>query len=303
MSLFDNPKSSDYFKFNGRLYYLEQTFKNYLKENNATPEDISEVINNLKSNGIDLTNLSSTIKELEYNVLATKDNGFRKVIGIDNIKVETTFEINYYYYEGLFDMNAITYGEDNFIIVGLNGKYGYVPNNINAGQFRITQFPASTSMLAIAYGKGTFVAFGNNGIVNIYKQNSTSWESSSISTSNLTSIVYGNNQFVITGAGGELITYSPDIGFKTRTSPVTGSNIRCIAYKKGKFMETEIYMAVADGGKFIISPNGVGWMKSSIPLSSVFYSIVYGNGIFVLVGDNGKNPYDSRWLYLVNSNF
>jgi hypothetical protein len=45
MSLFDNPKSSEYFKFNGRLYYLEQMFKKFLKENNATEEDITEIIN------------------------------------------------------------------------------------------------------------------------------------------------------------------------------------------------------------------------------------------------------------------
>jgi hypothetical protein len=45
MSLFDNPKGSDYFKFNGRLYYLEQMFKNFLKGNNVIEEEeIREVI-------------------------------------------------------------------------------------------------------------------------------------------------------------------------------------------------------------------------------------------------------------------
>jgi hypothetical protein len=265
MSLFDNPKTSDYFKFNRRLYYLEQMFKNFLKENNVTLEEMQKIIINLKSNGTDLTNLSSSIKELEYNVLATKDNGLRKVISIDNIKVETAFEIKYFNKDALFDIKAVTYGEDNFIIVGLNEKYAFLPNNINVSKLEITQFQTLTSMLAIAYGKGTFIAVGNNGTVNMYKQNSTSWESSSISTSSLTCVVYRNNKFVITEASGELIKYSPDIGFETQFSPVT-TFFQCIAYKKGKFMENYVYIAVANSGKCIISTNGLPWILHSLPL-------------------------------------
>jgi hypothetical protein len=43
MSLFDNPKTS-YNKFNGRLYYLEEMFKNFLKEENVTIEEIRQAI-------------------------------------------------------------------------------------------------------------------------------------------------------------------------------------------------------------------------------------------------------------------
>jgi hypothetical protein len=141
-------------------------------------------------------------------------------------------------------------------------------------------------MFGIAYGKGMFVAVGEAGTINICKPGSTSFENLNFSTSHLLSVVYRNNQFVIVGEDAKIITYSPDIGFKTQTSPMTTA-FRCIAYKKGGFIEKDFYVAVGDGGNCVTSYDGITWSPNSIPIALTFNSIAYGNGLFVLVGNNG----------------
>jgi hypothetical protein len=100
-------------------------------------------------------------------------------------------------------------------------------------------------------------AVGEAGTINICKPGLSSFEKIKLNfTSNLTSVVYGNNQFVIVGEDVKIITYSPGIGFETRTSPMTTA-FRCIAYKKGGFIEKDLYVAVGDGGKCVTSYDGI----------------------------------------------
>jgi hypothetical protein len=49
MSLFDNPKTSDYTELNARLIILEKLFKNFLNENDTTLDEILEIIYKLQN--------------------------------------------------------------------------------------------------------------------------------------------------------------------------------------------------------------------------------------------------------------
>jgi hypothetical protein len=139
----------------------------------------------------DLKNiLSPAIDDLKYNVSATKNIGYRKVAGVGNIKVEITLEITYINPGKNFNSNLIIYAQDMLIIVSNYRNLFYTSNSV-------------------AYGKGMFVAVGEAGTVNIFKPSSTSWENFNFSTSLLKGVVYENNQFVIVGDGGKIITNIP----------------------------------------------------------------------------------------------
>jgi hypothetical protein len=45
MSLYDNPKTSDYTELNASLIILEKMFKIFMMENNTTLEEMQKIIN------------------------------------------------------------------------------------------------------------------------------------------------------------------------------------------------------------------------------------------------------------------
>jgi hypothetical protein len=57
MSLYDNPKTSDYTELNARLIILEKMFKIFMTENNTTLEEMQKIINELKNNKSDSSNI------------------------------------------------------------------------------------------------------------------------------------------------------------------------------------------------------------------------------------------------------
>jgi hypothetical protein len=75
MSLYDNPKTSDYTELNSRLIILEEMFKIFMTENNTTLDVMQNIINELKSNESDSSNtpvISNTLNT--YTNPCTDDN-------------------------------------------------------------------------------------------------------------------------------------------------------------------------------------------------------------------------------------
>jgi hypothetical protein len=89
---------------------------------------------------------------LEHSVSATKDNEIRKVIGIDNIKVEIVLEIKYFNPDKGFNLNAITYAQEK-VVVGDNGYLSTISNN-DIWQFR--NYITTKSIFAISYEKDMY---------------------------------------------------------------------------------------------------------------------------------------------------
>jgi hypothetical protein len=56
MSLFGNPKTSDYTELNARLIILEKMFKIFMTENKVIQEDIQKIISNLVNSESDSSN-------------------------------------------------------------------------------------------------------------------------------------------------------------------------------------------------------------------------------------------------------
>jgi hypothetical protein len=83
MSLFDNPKTSDYTELNARLIILEKMFKIFMMENNTTLEEMEKIINGLVDNESDSSNTS---------IIPTTLNTYRNPRVNDNLGNNVLFQ-------------------------------------------------------------------------------------------------------------------------------------------------------------------------------------------------------------------
>jgi len=145
--------------------------------------------------------------------------------------------------------------------------------------------PTGANLNGVAYGNGTYVAVGNNGVV-MTSVDGASWTNhTSGITSNLKSVSYINDQFVAVGQGGSII-YSDDGASWTSATSNDTSELTSVAYGNGT------YVAVGGFGKVLTSGDGASWTlnpNSPVIGNSILYAITFGNGVFVAVGYNGSD--------------
>jgi photosystem II stability/assembly factor-like uncharacterized protein len=66
----------------------------------------------------------------------------------------------------------------------------------------------TNSVLAVAYGGGTFVAVGNSGTVACSTNGGSHWTTSQPTTNTLQDVAYGQEKFVAVGANGTVMVSS-----------------------------------------------------------------------------------------------
>ncbi|WP_221414169.1 immunoglobulin-like domain-containing protein [Paenibacillus sp. 598K] len=145
--------------------------------------------------------------------------------------------------------------------------------------------PTGENLIDVAYGNGTYVAVGNNGVV-MTSVDGASWtnQTSGI-TSNLKDVSYINDQFVAVGQGGKIILSDDGASWTSATNNDT-SELTSVAYGNG------MYVAVGGFGKVLTSGDGASWTlnpNSPVIGNSVLYAITFGNGVFVIAGNNGSD--------------
>ena len=172
-----------------------------------------------------------------------------------------------------------------------------------------TTFGTSSSIYAIAYGGGRWVAGSedgkmaystDNGVTWTAVANSTIWNVGTSSTgviltASIQDIAYGNNRFVAVGGGGRMAYSSDGVSWTAGAENIlgtsiygTGNGITAIAYGNNRFV------AVGSQGKMAYSDdNGVTWTAVAdstiwqftnslgILLTPDIRAIVYGNNRFV----------------------
>jgi Concanavalin A-like lectin/glucanases superfamily len=149
----------------------------------------------------------------------------------------------------------------------------------------------------VTFGNGRFVAVGDTGDRVMYSTNGVTWATSTISGDNddWYGITYGNGQFVAVGSyTSGLNTYgrvatSPDgITWTERTAPtVTNATWKAVTYGKGLYIAVGISLDTLSYSIIMTSPNGITWTERTASSGEVLSSVVYANGIFVAVGDEG----------------
>lgn len=143
-------------------------------------------------------------------------------------------------------------------------------------------------IMDVAFGNGTFVASGGDGMVYV-SSDATTWASQFLGTwHDLQAILHDGRQFVIAAGGGQIYT-SPDGLDWTRQSSALGMDLYGIAFGGGR------YVAVGAGPAIVWSDDAVHWQRTVITSLPIGLSGVgYGNGMWVAVG----NPDSQLWSSL-----
>jgi hypothetical protein len=183
---------------------------------------------------------------------------------------------------------------------------GTAANGIAGGTKRATSgsVMATARLNAVEYGGGSWVFAGNTGALyqittgNIGTSgalggtNGVNINSVSAGTQNLYDLKpNGSGLFVVVGAAGTILTYSPGGNATVRTSG-TAADLRGVAYGNGRFV------VVGNNGIVLTSTDdGVNWTSKNIG-TTTFNSVDYGNGRFVIAGAGGKllsSPDGTTW--------
>ena len=99
----------------------------------------------------------------------------------------------------------------------------------------------------------------------------------------LVSIAFGNGVFV--SCSGSTLIYSSDYGRTWLQSPSSVSGASSVTFGNGRFLMT----GYASGtGYHYWSTNGITWNTITSNVSGSWYSLVFGNGVFVMTGDNNQ---------------
>ncbi|MBI1834119.1 MAG: hypothetical protein HYR90_04840, partial [Candidatus Andersenbacteria bacterium] len=124
----------------------------------------------------------------------------------------------------------------------------------------------------------------------------TSWTSrTSAADNNWNAITYGNGLFVATantGIGNRVMTSPDGINWTIRTSPADNSWVS-VTYGNGLFVA--VACGVGDpgncdataGNRVMTSPDGITWTLRVSAANNKWYSVTYGNGLFVAVAASG----------------
>jgi hypothetical protein len=183
---------------------------------------------------------------------------------------------------------AVAYANDLFVAVGYPGVIVTSSDGIN---WLKRESGTSIGLNGIAYGSGRFVAVGccdaTSGKVVINSINGIGWsESQPVPHSNLLTVAYGNGQFI--AADGQALWTSPDGIFWAPLDPEPGmSGYASVVYQDEEFIAVKVPHQ-GDPGQILTSRDGVSWLSSlSLPDSSLPFSTVYGNGMFVALDGTG----------------
>ncbi|AZN39211.1 InlB B-repeat-containing protein [Paenibacillus albus] len=99
-------------------------------------------------------------------------------------------------------LRGVTYGNGKFVAVGSSSK---ILTSSNGTTWSAATPPVSGTFNSIAYGDGTFVIAGNGGVI-MSSQDGSNWTKQ---TSNTTQVLYGaayvNDEFMVLGANGTIL--------------------------------------------------------------------------------------------------
>jgi hypothetical protein len=176
------------------------------------------------------------------------------------------------------DLASLTYGNGYWVAVG--GTASAVSSTSGTSwTSRTIPTLGSGSYSAVAYGNETFVAISTGSTrATAYSTNGTSWAAGGNLPAGFTagsSIAYGNGRFVAVSASSRNVAYSIDKGLNWTLSanqlPVSAAWSR-ISYGQG------LFFAIATGtDNCATSPDGVTWTLRSMPSSSDWKSVTFGN--------------------------
>jgi len=200
----------------------------------------------------------------------------------------------------VLNLRSLAYGNGVYVAVGgASGTATAVSTSdiVSGWTNRSSNITALVSgyYSAVTYGGSYFVAVQNGALITSVTQNANTWTQGANLPSGFTdavSIAYGNNRYVVLGTSGK-IAYSINNGGTqsvagwTTAPSCTGTTTSvlsstytwtAITYGQGQFV------AVAQGTVAATSWDGINWYRTTLPTSTNWGSIAFGNPISATLG-------------------
>jgi len=184
--------------------------------------------------------------------------------------------------------SQVTYGNGSFVV----GGKGLLQSTRDSGN-TWSRTLVSNTVASVSYSReiGTFLAFGNVFADGTYtSQDGANWYQNTnlpltVPSANA-STVWGTDKFVALLDGDSNVFYSRDGVYWNTTTQGTGKDSwKSVTWGAGKFV------ACPTSSNAMVSSNGIDWTTEAfVPPTvppGVWYSVAYGNGIFVAAGPAG----------------
>ena len=189
---------------------------------------------------------------------------------------------------GKTDLTGLAYGGGIYVAVGgTTGTASAVSSTDGS-----TWIDRSLSITGLSNGNYAGVAFGGNvfvavaagtGLTTSYSTNGVTWTAGGnlpVGFTTALSIAYGNGRFVVLGSDGK-VAYSHDKGLTWTQAPTCSGTVTSIltsnyAWQKVRYGQGQ-FMAIATGSVAAFSPDGINWTTRSLPASSSWKAVTFGN--------------------------
>jgi surface protein len=187
---------------------------------------------------------------------------------------------------------SLTYGNGIFVALGYNSNVA--ATSVDGISWTQRTLPVGSLWYGITYGNGVFVALGYNSNTAVTSPDGITWTQRTLPfVDNWYSLAYGNGVFVALSINSNNALTSPDgITWTQRVLPVS-DGWYAVTYGNG------VFVAVANGGNTAISKDGILWntISSSVLPAKPWSSIIYANGIFLLITSSESYICDIKGLY------
>lgn len=178
--------------------------------------------------------------------------------------------------------NAIA-GRWDLVLIGT--AFGRVLVSTDRTTYTSVVLSTANNIDAIAYGNGTFVLGAGNQIFTTTDGVDFTEQTSPFAGS-IRAAGYGDGVFVLGGRFGE-VAYSDDDGV-TWTIVAAGFDTGSSDYVESIHHGNGLFVAAGTlAGQISTSPDGIVWTLRTDNITSIPYSGTYGNGIHIVVGDDG----------------
>jgi hypothetical protein len=206
--------------------------------------------------------------------------------------------------------NFISSGAGKFVS-GANRSYDSIYSE-SPREFNLSTIPLVFYVTSITYGKGVFVAVGNQGEY-AYSNDGQTWNAYEFGLGvGASSVTYGKGRFVAVGGLGA--AYSNDgINWTQASIPAPPApanpslqNYNNVAYGNGIFVAISSYRTTSGGINYTVSAvsqDGINWQSYTINIGAqawVSNSIAFGNGKFIAVPFNTTTSTSRRILESAN---
>jgi hypothetical protein len=147
--------------------------------------------------------------------------------------------------------------------------------------------PQGSTLYAVTYGGGQFVAVGDNGAV-VTSPDGLHWRNQTLGVSTLfRGIAYADGVYAAVGDRGAIFVSSNAVTW-TQISSTTTNALRGIA--GNSFWRTNgqpQFLAVGDNGTLVSATNAMVWANQNAGITNDLRGAIYNDGAYEIIGDAG----------------